>query len=64
MEDINLHGLNSNIVKALQDCPTYTVTMKMYSDPVGTLSKEVIVEKKENSQPMELESEVCIIKLV
>ena len=64
MEDISLHGVNSNIVKVLQKCPSYRLTMKKYSDPVGILSKEVITTENESSQPMELESEVCIIKLV
>ena len=64
MKDISLHGVNSNTVKVLQICPSYMLTMMKYSNPVGILSKEVITTENESSQPVELESEVCIIKLV
>ena len=64
VNDINLNGLESNIVKALQECTTCTFTMKKYTDPVSILYKELIAEEQEESQPMELDSEVCTIKLL
>ena len=64
VDDINLNGLESNIIKALQECTTYTLTMKKYTDPVAILSKELIAEEQAQSQPMELDSEVCMIKLL
>ena len=57
IEDINLNGINSNIIKALKQCSTYTITMKKYEEPVAIMSKEIIGIGTE-SQPMELESEV------
>ena len=53
MEDISLHGVNSNIVKALQKYPSYILTMKKYRDYVGILFKEVITTENESSQPMQ-----------
>ena len=43
VDEINLNGLQSNIIKALQECTTYTLTMKKYTNPVAILSKELIV---------------------
>ena len=54
IEDINLNGINSNIVKALKQCSTYTVTMKRYEEPVAIMSKETIGGVNTESQPMEL----------
>ena len=42
VEDINFNGINSNIIKALKQCSTYTVTMKKYEEPVAIMSKEII----------------------
>ena len=64
VDDINLNGLESNIIKALQECNTYTLTMKKYPNPVAIPSKELIADEKEQSQPMELDSEVCFSKLL
>ena len=58
VEDINLNGINSNIIKALKQCSTYTITMKKYEEPVAIMSKEIIGEVDTESKPMELESEV------
>ena len=58
IEDINLNGINSNIIKALKQCSTYSVTMKKYEEPVAIMSKEIIGGVDTESQPMELESEV------
>ena len=49
VDDINLSGLESNIVKAFQECSTYTLTMKKCPNLVAILSKELIADEKEQS---------------